>query len=63
MVILTPGHLISASKLESYPTEQSSQISDLKHCLATARWTHIQNVQCPFWIRWKKVRIDSPGKN
>ena len=42
-VILTPGHLISKSQLECYPTEQSSQTSDLKGCSATARWIHIQN--------------------
>ena len=58
-VILTPGHLISGSKLECYPTQQSSQISDLKECSATARWTHIQNVLCHFWNRWKKEYVST----
>ena len=40
-VIGNPGHLMSGSKSEGYPTEQSTQISDLKHCSATARWIHI----------------------
>ena len=53
-IILTPGHLISGLKLECYPTEPASQISELKHCSATARWTQIQNILCHFWNRWKK---------
>ena len=53
-VLLTPGHLIKGLKLECYPTEQSSQTFDLKCCSASARWTHIQNVSCHFWNRWKK---------
>ena len=61
-VILTPGHLISGSKLECYPTEPASQISDLKHfsnCSIDAYPKYPLSLLEPLE---KRVCIDAPGK-
>ena len=57
--ILTPAHLISGTKLETFPTIETQRKKDFTISTSTARWAHIQNVLLHLWKRWHEEYVTS----
>ena len=58
LAVLTPGHFLIGSSLQSLPSSKSTQKRPAEPTLQT-RWQLVQSINDSFWDRWCKEYLSN----